>query len=119
MRSLSLKTLSVAIVLTFSLGACAAIGNPLDAGDDPCDDLQGTIQVADDATNMTELARVSEAQARDAALATLSGANVTEIDLDEEDGYLVYEVDLTVNNEEHEVYVDAGSGDVLCSERED
>jgi hypothetical protein len=42
-----------------------------------------------------------------------------EIELDEEEGYLVYEVDLKMGNEEYEVYVDAGSGKVLCTERED
>lgn len=105
----------VALVAVFAVGSTVVA----QAQSDPCDNIQGTIQVADDAPNMNELAQVTEDQAREAALATMAGATVTEIDLDEEEGYLVYEVDLTLNNEEHEAYVDAGSGEVLCTQRED
>ena len=46
------------------------------------------------------------------------GATVTGLDLDEEDGYLVYDVELTQDRTEFDVVVDAGSGEVLCSERD-
>lgn len=106
---------ALALVAVFAVGTAGTV----QAQSDPCDTIEGTIQVADDAPNMEELTQVTEDQARDAAIATMAGANVTEIDLDEEEGYLVYEVDLTLNNEEHEAYVDAGSGEVLCTQRED
>ena len=52
------------------------------------------------------------------------GATVTDVDLDEEDGFLVYEIDLWQDGGpgagpvEFDVTVDAGSGDVLCTERD-
>ena len=111
---LSILAAFVALAGVFAVGSAVA-----EAQQDPCEPLQGTIQVVDDAPNMNELAQVTENQARDAALSTLAGASVTEIDLDEEDGFLVYEVDLILGTEEHEVFVDAGSGEVLCTQRED
>ena len=84
-----------------------------------CDRVEGTIQVADDAPNMQAMAKITLEQASEAAIAALPGATVQDTDLEEEDGYLVYEVDLALNGQEHEAYVDAGSGAVLCMERED
>lgn len=87
---------------------------------DDCGPIQGTIQVADDApyTTKMELARITEAQAREVALGVVAGATVQDVDLDEEDGFLIYEVDLVQDGQEHDVYVDAGSGEVLCTERD-
>ncbi|MEP0546969.1 MAG: PepSY domain-containing protein [Rhodothermales bacterium] len=103
--------------------ATVVYGQQLIDGADDCGPITGTIEVADDAprATMMELARVTEAQARDAALAAISGMsadNVMDVDLDEEDGYLVYEVDLERDRVEHEVTVDAGSGEVLCTEQD-
>ena len=44
--------------------------------------------------------------------------NALAADLDEEDGFLVYDVDLRTDTEEVDVTVDAGSGAVLRIERE-
>lgn len=87
---------------------------------DECGPVEGTIPVADDAppATMAQLARITEVQARDAALAALEGATVTEADLDDEDGFLVYEVELLKDGTEYEVTVDAGDGRVLCTERD-
>lgn len=56
--------------------------------------------------------------ARAAALVAVPGAVVADVDLDEEDGFLVYEVELTQDRAEFDVVVDAGTGDVLCFERD-
>lgn len=76
----------------------------------------GSIQVADDeslseaeeATQYAGLAKITEAQAIKAAEAKVGGT-VTSIDLESEDGSLVYEVIIGGN----EVVVDAGNGVVL------
>lgn len=83
-----------------------------------CGPLEGTIAVADDARVTADMARVSEDDARAAALGAVSGASVTDIDLDEEDGFLVYEVDLVRDQTEFDVLVDAGSGQILCTEQD-
>ena len=119
------RTAAVALALLVALGtatpAYAQADAPAraDALAESCDRVEGTIQVADDARNMQAMAKVTHEQASEAALAALPGATVQDTDLEEEDGYLVYEVDLVMNGQEHDAYVDAGSGAVLCMERED
>ena len=78
----------------------------------------GTIRIAADASVTLDRARVSEEAARAAALRAFPGTTVTDVDLDEEDGYLVYEVELTQDRTELDVVVDAGTARVLCAERD-
>jgi hypothetical protein len=115
--------LLVALVALVAIPATLVYGQNLSGWvdwTDECERIEGTIRVADDMPHaaMMQLARVTETQARDAALATLAGATVTEIDLDDEDGFLIYEVDLLKDGAEYDVTVDAGDGRVLCSERD-
>ncbi|HLT46417.1 MAG TPA: PepSY domain-containing protein [Rubricoccaceae bacterium] len=102
------------LVLVVGLSATAAAQATED-----CGPIQGTITVADDASDFAAMAQVTEAQAQEAALGAVAGATVVDVDLEEEYGFLVYEVDLTLDGQEREVYVDAGSGAVLCVETED
>lgn len=111
-----MATAALAFLLTLGLAPMAHA--QADVQDD-CDRIQGTIQVADDAPNMNEMAQVTPEQAAEAAVAALPGATIQDTDLEEEDNYLVYEVDLLLNDQEHEAYVDAGSGAILCIERDD
>ncbi len=80
--------------------------------------VEGTIPIADDAPIPPGLARITAAEAEDAALAAVPGATLTDLDLDEEDGFLVYEIDLAVTGAEVDVIVDAGDGEVLCIDRD-
>ena len=102
--------LSIA-TLALSVSACAS------SPDVDCGPITGTIPVADGQAT-SDLARVQVADARAAALAATPGAIVTDVDLDEEDGFLVYEVELAQDRAAFDVVVDAGSGEVLCSERD-
>lgn len=110
-------TATLAILL--ALGSSTAAYAQTDIQVDACNQIVGTVEVADDAPDKQALAEVTAEQAGQAAVAALPGSTITETDLEEEDGYLVYEVDLVLNDQEHEAYVDAGSGEVLCLERED
>lgn len=85
---------------------------------DSCDDFMGTIETDNDDAEAAAMAQVTEEQARDAALLAFAGATLDDIDIDEENGYLVWEVDIDMGNEDYEVYVDAGTGEVLCTERD-
>lgn len=80
-----------------------------------CGPVRGSVPVAADAPAS---ALVSADEARVAALVAVPAAAVTDVDLDEEDGFLVYEVALTQDRDEFDVVVDAGSGEVLCTERD-
>ena len=100
-----------ALALGLSVSACAS------TSDVDCGPITGTIAVTDGQVS-PDLARISPDDARSAALVHAPGATVADVDLDGEDGFLVYEVELAEDRTEFDVIVDAGSGDVLCSERD-
>lgn len=90
--------------------------------------IKGSISVAESATEesdaaetakLAKLATVDEKGANAAAVASFPGSNVVSTSLDDEDGFLVYEV--TVKDKAGaitEVIVDAGNAKVLASEVE-
>jgi len=108
-----LRSTFAALTLLFFLGvgtACTA---------QRAEPIRGSIAVADDdAAERGGLARITPEQARDAALARLTDATYTGSELDEEDGFLVYDVELRTATQEYDVLVDAGTGDVLRVEEE-
>ena len=57
--------------------------------------------------------QVSAQQARQTAQQWVPGARVTETERDREHGRVVWEVDLTKNNHEYEVRIDAAAGTVI------
>ena len=66
--------------------------------------------------DLSSLALITADQAREAALATHPDAVVTEVELENENGCLVYSVEL---NEDMDVIVDAGNGTILGIETDD
>ena len=61
---------------------------------------------------------ISQAQARKAALARIGG-RVTDIDLDQDDGRPHYDIEIVKNGQEYKVVVDARTGRVISSRRDD
>jgi uncharacterized membrane protein YkoI len=78
------------------------------------DDVRGTIPM-----EIGSMARINQDAARQAVMAELPGAEIHEIELVVEDGYLVYEAEAESDGEEYEVIVDAGDGRVLETESEE
>lgn len=111
MKTLSLSAAALAVALAPTADAQTAP----DVVED-CGPIQGTIRVADDAPVTLDQARVSEDDAREAARRAVPGATITDLDLEEEDGTLVFEADLWRDGVEFEVTIDAGTGEVLCTE---
>ncbi len=103
-----------ALVLAVIALVLSRVSGPSDID---CGPVVGTVAVADGRAS-ADLARVSVGDARAAALVAVPGAVVTDVDLDEEDGFLVYEIELAHNRQERSVIVDAGTGTVLCTERD-
>ncbi len=102
--------LSVAITL-FATTANTAL---------PTDPTHGSIRVSDDAPESTylKLIKVSEHQARKAALSKLPG-KIYRWELDEDNGFLVYHVKVLGNNgKTAEVWLDAGNGQVFTIDPE-
>ncbi len=98
-----------------------------DESQDPA--LNGSIQSpedesvseADEAKSLEGLAKISPADAEQAALAVVPGGTVNgAAALENENGSVVYEVDVTGSDgTQHEVKVDAGTGDVLAQDNGD
>jgi uncharacterized membrane protein YkoI len=76
----------------------------------------GTVKIGE-VKDLAKLAKVTEAQARAAALKIVDG-EATACVLEDEDGYLVYNVTVKFNGENFEVLVDAGTGKVVRIEIE-
>ena len=107
--------LALSLAALVALPACAQQRAGARAAEPP---VAGTIRVADDDAATPDLARVTADQAREAALARVAGATFVRTELEEEDGFLVYEVELRRAADEVDVLVDAGSGEVLRVEED-
>lgn len=86
---------------------------------------KGTIPVTGEKhseAQLKKMAKISQAEATKAALAVVPGKSkkVESIELEAENGYLVYTFDIKVKGKEgiEEVLVDAGDGKVLAQEHE-
>ena len=76
--------------------------------------IAGSIKVDENYSgNLTSLATVSKQQAQDIALAYTTGGAVTTCTIDNENGFLVWNVDVNFNGTLYQIMVDAGNGDVL------
>jgi hypothetical protein len=81
-------------------------------GDEEC-----SITVPDpEPEDLSSLALITAAQAEEAALAAYPDATIEEVELDNENGCLVYSVELS---DGQEVKIDAGNGDILHIESDD
>ena len=74
------------------------------------DDTQETAALQALATVTPEEAKATAAQA--------AGGSATAVEIEEEDGYVVYDVEVTTKSGITDVTVDAGSGKVLLQEQE-
>ncbi|HEU97362.1 MAG TPA: hypothetical protein ENO36_00700 [Fervidicoccus fontis] len=81
----------------------------------------GTIKVPENAADgqLSSLAKITPDQAKEAALRdpTLAGGTVTSISLENENGYLVYSVEVVKGAMSYDVKVDAGNGSILFIEQ--
>ena len=58
-------------------------------------------------------AQISYEKAKEIAIAKVGGGTVKEIDLDRENGRLVYEVEVKYNEQEYEIDIDAATGEIV------
>jgi len=63
-------------------------------------------------------ATVDRKAAESAALESVGGGTVSEVELDEESGFLIWDVEVQFQGSEYEVAVDAGDARILGSENE-
>ena len=80
--------------------------------------IVGTVRVVPGAER-SSLATVTPEAARATALEHYPGAEVDDVEFEEVNGYLFYEVEIEIGNREIELLIDAGSGVVVRTEIED
>lgn len=104
--------------------ATAPSTNSVQTGQDQKDpNLNGSVQApeqqgadeAGEAAALQSAAKITPDQAKQAALAAVPGA-VNKVELDNENGSVVYSVEITANGTTTDVKVDAGNGKVLAQE---
>lgn len=139
------KTLVAALAATVALGTGVGVaaassgsqnGTSQGAASDQREDnddvqdpeLNGSIQVQEvegeseqqEAARLADLATVSPAEAEKAALAEVPGGKVVSSEVGDENGSLIWEVEVTkADGSMVEVKVDAGAGTVLAQEADD
>ena len=108
-----MKTIILAVALTLPFAASAASG---DLKDKCSTKASKTAKKAD----LMKMAKVSDADARKAALGDMKDAKVTKGGIETEDGCLVYSFHVQEGNSKGrtEVFVDAGTGKILKTEKE-
>lgn len=134
-------TIAAAAVAGLALvggGTAVAVAGPADTAgavrdsldrEDSDQPLAGTVQAPAEDDSLTDaqedaalqaLATVAPAQATDAATGAVAGSSAVSTQIEDEDGFVVYEVLVrTPDGALTEVVVDAGNGSVLAQEAED
>lgn len=130
-----LITLTLVLIFAFSLTACGRAMNDVTSGAESMGDsiISGTQSTTDkitddvesavdgDKKSMNLMAGITAKQARDAALnhAGLDENQVSdiEIDLDRDNGKLIYEVDFNSGNTEYDYDIDAETGKVISADK--
>ena len=111
-----------ALTIVAALGAGAALAASKTSGYKLPDEVKSaSIKVPEDTESQTDfakLARVSQQEAEAAALALQPG-QVVHAKLDDEDGYLVWQIDVKHDKGTTEIAVDAGNSKVLAAEAEE
>lgn len=115
-KIISALTLVTTLVTGVAIAANKASGYKL-----PDEVKSASIKVPEDTENQADfakLARVTQQQAEAAALAVQPG-QVVQAKLDDEDGYLVWQIDVKHGKGTTEIAVDAGNSKVLAAEAEE
>lgn len=111
-----------ALTIVTALGAGAAIAANQASGYKLPDEVKSaSIKVPEDTESQADfakLARVGQQEAEAAALAVQPG-QVVQAKLDDEDGYLVWQIDVKHDKGTTEIAVDAGNSKVLAAEAEE
>ncbi|MDQ4146170.1 MAG: PepSY domain-containing protein [Pseudomonadota bacterium] len=111
----------ILVAALFSAVVLPGLGLARAAGTFSEEPTSGSIQVSKDegGSNLAKLAKVSMSQAEQAAT-RYTGEKVIEAELENENGFLVWEVkSLAQDGTLTDVYIDAGNGKVLAMEQED
>lgn len=113
-----------ALAAVLALGAIGG-GSALASSSPGSDDVtRGSVQAperefendAREDRSLEQRAKIGFADAEQAATAARQG-EVTKVELEEEGGFVVYEVDIAGDNGvEHDITVDAGNGNILATE---
>ena len=108
------------LLLAFAMAMLlVCVPSALTAQETPDQKIVGSIAV-DESTDVDNVATIGEDRARTIALEAYPGAEIEEVELEVEDGFLIFEVEfLATDGNEYEMVIDAGNGKILLTENED
>ncbi|WP_186380816.1 PepSY domain-containing protein [Paenibacillus xylanexedens] len=86
--------------------------------DDDDDDYNGAVTNNSSSKSASNQVKLTVAQASDIALKQVTGAKVTKVELDHDDGRYVYEIELRTAQGEADVDIDANTGKVLSFDQD-
>ena len=109
------------IRLAAAIGAVITVLSPVVKAQDPKETpIQGTIPLPNKGKQeaaQAGLAGITAQQAITAAVTSQNGGTVKQVALQNEDGFLVYDIELvSADQKVHDIKVDAGNGAILRSE---
>lgn len=88
-------------------------------GDHQYPSIEGSIAVNDDQENqLNDLSEISQSDAEELALAYTTGGTIISSDLENENGYLVWNVKIDFEGIFYDILVDAGNGKILWASTE-
>ena len=113
------RTAAIAAVVTLS-GCAAADPNPQPVIVDPAATQPQPAPAASPAPQPAQT-NISREQAEATALSAAGGGRVFDADFDIDDGLMIWEIEVLSDDlrTEHEVFLDATTGEVLAVERDD
>ncbi len=128
MKKLTVLALSLLFALSFAACGTAekVVSDTESAGESIISDAESDMQdaesdIKDDEDSTDLMASITSDQAKTAALehAGLDESQVSdvEIDLDRDNGTLVYEVNFTSGNTEYDYHIDANTGEIILSNK--
>jgi len=105
-------------VIVLIMSICLILGFTLAiAGDDEDEEKQGTVKVSHNVSEFPAMAKINYLQAAEIALKDMQGG-ILEIELENEDGFLVYGIEVAGDDKVVEYVIDAGTGEILGTEVE-
>ena len=114
MRRLYIAAIGLSLIVIF----CLALSYAGPKGDEPIKE-SGSIMTRTPLCKLPSLAKITWMDAMNTALKKTPGG-ILEVELEDEDGYLVFSVEVvTADKKIMEYCIDAGNGEILCSEEEE
>ena len=116
-KTVTIHKMAMTVISAIALASFVQAGISF-AGDNGKEVMNGSIRIQQEESTYPGMAQITMEQAKEAALSNVQG-EVLKIELEEENGFLVYGVEIvTPENTITDIKIDAGNGDILLVEKD-